>query len=127
VEKEISLLLKIIKFLLKSKKEFEVTYEEGEGEKYEEEDFKKFYSPSIELEIKSENTNKHDIIEMLEKNGFYLANGAENIDVYEKEIYERTGKKRKVAVRLVIEVHYDDDDVYKIVIFVKKLIWSIKS
>ncbi|AME30036.1 hypothetical protein AZ270_gp13 [Acidianus tailed spindle virus] len=120
-------MLKIIKFLLKSKKEFEVTYEEGEGEKYEEEDFKKFYSPSIELEIKSENALKHDIIEMLEKNGFYLANGAENIDVYEKEIYERTGKKRKVAVRLVIEVHYDDDDVYKIVIFVKKLIWSIKS
>ncbi len=107
MEKESSIMLKIIKFLLKSKNKFEIDYEGDEGEKYEEEDFKELYSPSIVLNIKSENALKHAIIEMLEKNGFYAVNGADNIDVYEKQLYERAGKKRKVAVRLIIEVHYN--------------------
>ncbi len=62
MEKEINVMLKIIKFLLKSKKKFEINYEEDEGEKYEEEDFKELYSPSIILNIKSENALKHAII-----------------------------------------------------------------
>jgi len=126
VEKEeISILLKIIKFLLERKNKFQIFYEEGEGEKYQEEDFEELYSPSIVLDITNKNANKHDIIEMLEKNGFYLTNGADNVDVYEKQINQRTGKKRKIAVRLITEVHYQDEDVYKIVVFMKKLVWRI--
>jgi len=123
MEKEINVMLKIIKFLLERKNKFEIDYEGDEGEKYEEQDFKELYSPSIVLNIKSENANKQDIIEMLEKNGFYVVNGTDNIDVYEKQLYERTGKKKKVAVRLIVEVHYDGEDVYKIVVFMKKLLW----
>jgi len=125
--KEISILLKIIKFLLKNKKKFEITYEEDEGEKYEEEDFKELYSPSIILDVKSENIDKYDITKMLESNGFLLVGGTDKIDVYEKQLYERVGKKKKVAIKLIAEVSYDDEDVYQIIIFVKKLVWSIKS
>jgi len=123
MEKEISVMLKIIKFLLKSKKKFEIDYEEDEGEKYEEEDFKELYSPSIILDIKSKNTDKLDITKMLESNGFWLVGGTDKIDVYEKQLYERVGKKRKVVIKIIAEVCYDDEDVYQIIIFVKKLVW----
>ena len=127
MEKEISIMLKIIRFLLKSKRKFEISYEEDEGEKYEKEDFKELYSPSIILDVKSENIDKYDITKMLESNGFLLVGGTDKIDVYEKQLYERVGKKKKVAIKLIAEVSYDDEDVYQIIIFVKKLVWRIKS
>jgi len=121
VKEEVIMVSKFAKYLIGRKKRFEF-YEEGESEKQEKDDFKVYYYPSMVLDIK-DCTDKRDFVEILERNGFISVSGAEGINVYEKELYKRTGKKKTIVTRMIVEVHYNGEEVYKIVVFLKKLVW----